>query len=428
MKIMFIQPPMPAYGVCTVATYPSLGQALIASYLNEDDDVILLDGLAHPELLKEENLKLEVEKFNPDIVGLRIMFINYCLAMDVAREIKELLPKALICVGGPHASLLKEEILEENKYVDLLMYGEGENSFPEVVEAWKKQVGFEKIKGIIFRYNNRIIKNEEADLIELGNCIPKYDILDMEFYKRINFMTIEGKRGCSQKCIFCGLPGIQGKCVRKKPVEKVLEEIRVVHNKYGITKMEFVEPNFTICKDWVMDLCELLILEDLDMQFVCRTYVEIVDKDLLSIMKKAGFIQIFYGIESGSQKILDEYKRHSRVEDSINAIKWTKEVGIKTSVNFMIGAPSENEETVDETINLAKVIQADEADVSVFAPFPNTEFYFHKGIHLIDPKWYKKLEYVSKFPWFVVYHTDYLTRQDIQNLWMKAVMQIVKVK
>ena len=89
MKILFIQPPMPQYGVCTLAPYPSLGQALIASYLDESDEIILLDGLAHPELFEEKKLQEQLESFKPDLVGIRVMFINYYFAMKIAAFIKD---------------------------------------------------------------------------------------------------------------------------------------------------------------------------------------------------------------------------------------------------------------------------------------------------------------------------------------------------
>ncbi len=422
MRVMFIQPPMPSYGVCTRGTYPSLGQILIASYLDEKTETILIDGLAHPEDVKENELKRRIIDYKPDIVGIRVMFINYYYAMQIAKIVKYSSPNTIVSIGGPHATLLGKEILEENSYVDVLIKGEGELSFKALCnEASVGSSNYHNIKGIIFRDGVNIIETNQSSYAVLGDKMPRYDLLDMDFYKKINLMTIEGKRGCANSCIFCGFPQIQGNVMRFKPVKKVVDELKYVHTKYGITKFEFVEPNFTINKRWVETLCSELVEENMNISFVCRTYVELVDPDILRHMKEAGCVQIFYGIESGSQKILNEYKRPAKVIDSVNAVRWTKEVGIKTSVNYVIGAPSETEDTVDETINLAKQIKADEADVSILAPFPNTEYYNHEGIKLIDNKWYKKLEYVSRFPWFVALETKYLSSKDLQYLWLKAV-------
>ncbi len=123
MKVMFIHPPMPAYGVCTPATYPPLGQALIASYLPPNVDVLLIDGLAHPYMCEESHLSREIGIFEPDVVGIRIMFINYLFAMEIAAAIKSIRKSILIVAGGPHASLLGAEILNDNPSVDIVLYG-----------------------------------------------------------------------------------------------------------------------------------------------------------------------------------------------------------------------------------------------------------------------------------------------------------------
>lgn len=428
MRVMFIQPPMPQYGVCTLAPYPALGQALIAAYLDEDCEVKQLDGLAHPELFEDENLRKEIEQFKPDVVGIRVMFINYFLAMKAANYIKSIRTEVFIAVGGPHASLLGAEILEDNPCVDVVMYGEGEKSFTDIINhVCNRDYQFVNVSGVYYRDAGKITYSGNADYIELGEKLPRYEILDMDFYKKINFMTIEGRRGCVNNCIFCGLPKIQGNKNREKEVCDVMKEIETVYYKYGITKMEFVEPNFTINKKWVESLCDEIISKGIKMQFVCRTYVELVDKEILKKMKQAGFMQIFYGIESGSQKILDEYKRPATVQESIDAVKWTKEVGIRTSVNFLVGAPGETRETVKESIQLARKIKVDDADISILAPFPNTEFYNHESVHLIDKQWYKKMEYVSRFPWFVAYYTDTLSARELQELWLEAVDEILGV-
>lgn len=423
---------MPPYGVCTPATYPPLGQILIASYLSTDNQVILIDGLAHPNDCTEKHLMEILHTFNPDIVGIRIMFINYFHALKIARIIKTFRDNVVVVTGGPHSSLLKKEILVDNSDVDIVMVGEGELNFQELVfEISKIPPDYSRVHGIIFRdskQNNLLVETPNNRYVNLGETLPRYDLLDMDFYMKINLMTIEGRRGCANSCIFCGLPLIQGNQVREKPIDKVIEEIKYIYTKYKITRIEFVEPNFTINKLWVKDLCNRLIIEKLNIEFVCRTYVELVNPEVLFLMKQAGFVQIFYGIESGSQKILDEYKRPARVDDSINAIRWTKEAGIKTSVNFVIGAPSETEETIDETIKLAKLINVDDVDISILAPFPNTNFYNDKKIKMLDKKWYKKLEYTSRFPWFVAYETENFNTKELQDIWLYTLLQVKGIK
>ncbi len=428
MRVMFIQPPMPAYGVCTPATYPSLGQILIASYLPKDTDVILIDGLVYPEDCETENIKKRINEFHPDIIGIRVMFINYFYSIRIAEVAKSANSNLIVVFGGPHATLLGKEVLEDNPCVDLVLCGEGELSFCELVtKANIKERDFSMVHNAIYRdlhIRENFLYSTQAPYVQLGDKLPRYDLLDMDYYSKINLMTIEGHRGCPNSCIFCGLPSIQGKNVRSKPIGKVMDEIRHIYCRYNITQIEFVEPNFTVNKLWAAELCHAIIDAKIMVNFVCRTYVEMVDFEILQLMHKAGFIKIFYGIESGSQKILDEYRRPAKVSDCINAVRWTRESGIKACVNFVIGAPSETDETVNETIKVAKLINADDADVSILAPFPGTAFYNDCRIKMIDKHWYKKYDYVSRFPWFVAYETTHLSANELQGLWLNVVKEI----
>ncbi len=151
------------------------------------------------------------------------------------------------------------------------------------------------IHNAIFRdpdNKTKYIRTESAPFVQLGECLPRYDLLDMEFYTKVNLMTIEGHRGCPNSCIFCGLPSIQGHTIRTKPVNLVVQEIEKIVS-YGITQIEFVEPNFTISKSWVLELCHMIIQKAISVSFVCRTYVELVDLELLQAMHKTGFVKFF---------------------------------------------------------------------------------------------------------------------------------------
>ena len=254
------------------------------------------------------------------------------------------------------------------------------------------------MRGLILRKGKEIIANEPRPCIDINDLpIQNRDLLRIERYKKVPHIAIKEpcidvvtSRGCPYDCSFCLSKITGGRNYRLRLPEKIIEEIKLVKEKYGAKQINFASLNFTLNKDWVKKLCELLIKEDLGIIWVCQTRTDLVDKQILETMKKAGCASILYGTESLSQELLNNINKKADLKSQFEAIRITKKMGIETRVSMMLGLPGETpsmaEKIVDELIRL-------EPDFVQFHPtkaFPFTALYEEKD------KWGKTAEIEDK--------------------------------
>ncbi|MDD1769120.1 MAG: radical SAM protein, partial [Methanomassiliicoccales archaeon] len=186
------------------------------------------------------------------------------------------------------------------------------------------------------------------------------------------FSILYTSKGCPFKCSFCTVAGTEWK---PRSADNILKELRFLREKYGLRTASFFDETFTLDRKRVVRLSEALINEGLDIRWYCNTRAHLVDRDLLAIMKEAGCRGISYGIESGSQKILDSASKHITVEQGRNAVTWAKEAGIKTFCSFILGLPGEDWQTVQETMDFVKGTLPTSAQFNVAVPYPGTRLY-----------------------------------------------------
>jgi len=374
MKVVLINPP----GKTSFIT-PPLGLMYIVSSLKRagKEPVILdfmLDNFSEDFLFE----KIKDAKY----IGISAVTPLISSALSLAELIKKKFPEKIIILGGPHASLLPKETLEAGKDVDYIIKGEGEERIVSLIDYLEGKKNQEELDGIVFRKGEEIIDLSLIKTIEnLDNLpFPDRELIPFEKYsqnldsQRKPACTMITSRGCPFSCIYCSKP-IFGKRLRQRSPENIIEEIEYLKEKYKVKEIIFYDDSFTINKEQTIKLCQLIIDKKIDISFKCETRVNLVDKDLLLLMKKAGCYLLGFGIESGSQRVLDILKKGITIEQVKEAVKITKEAGIDVLGYFMIGVPGETEQEIKKTIDFSKELNLDYAQFSIATAYPGTELY-----------------------------------------------------
>ncbi len=342
-------------------------------------DVMLLD------IYPSDNLNEIVEKlkkYQPDIIGFSVLTTNFFRAKALAMVLKETFPHSIFCAGGIHPTVRPEETIEKMN-LDFVVIGEGENVFVKVCNSLQKSETIEGIKGISFKKQNGFYVNKEIDVVNDLDLLPfpARDLLPVtrylippgyirsHFLKRV--MSVLTSRGCPSKCTFCNSSSIFHNRIRRRSVENVMSEIIYLVEHYNIDGIYFHDETFTIDPEWITTLCSRL--KHLALRWGCQTRVTLVSDELLGVMKEAGCIQIDFGIESASKRMLKIIKKGSTPELAIKALKLTKKNHIKSFASFMVGLPEETEADMIENVKFLKKIKPDFTYFNIYTPFPGTE-------------------------------------------------------
>lgn len=251
-------------------------------------------------------------------------------------------------------------------------------------------VNFAGIKGLAWRDNETIVVNAQRPFIKDLNDlpIPLHDLLP---YKKYIMPLIKGpftfivtSRGCTAGCIFCIKHVSYQFSVRLRDPEKIMEELWVL-KKLGINNVHMYADLFTASRDQVVGLCNLMIESDINMKWTCNSRVDYVDEEELQFMAKAGCHLISWGIESGSEQVLKHARKGAYTDKALRALTWSRAAGIKNWGYFIIGLPTETEETIQMTIKFAKSLPLDIALFHVAAPYPGTPFFFE----VVENGWFR---------------------------------------
>jgi len=356
-----------------------------------------------------ENILNEIELFKPEVVGISTVTQFLDGAIKICDLIKYKYPKILTILGGCHPSFLYNEILLNNINVDIIVRGEGEITLEKILHNYSTSNLF-NIKGISFRYNGRIINNEQRELInDLDEIpLPAYHLLDMNNYKISdrffdiglignqgdNYCTIITARGCPYNCIFCMDRIINNGIRRERSPENIIREIKLLVNNYNIKIIDFIDPVFTINKNWTKEICNLILKENINFSWICTTRVDLIDEEIIKLMKEAGCKIIFFGMESGIQMNLDFLNKNFKTHDIIDAVNIVKKFGVKVAGSFIIGIPGETKKMIFKTILFAKRLNLDNARFPILIPFPGTDLYkFLDKNNLMNSNDIKKMNY-----------------------------------
>jgi len=333
--------------------------------------------------------RLDVPKMmkldNPDAIGLTCTTPQVIRVLETARDIKRVVSHVPVIIGGVHPTVLPESLLSEEA-VDHVVIGEGEITSVELFETLEREERPVNVKGIGYKKDyGKMVINTRRDLIQDLDEIPfpaRHLLPDWHFtnLKIRGFWfnrgaTIMSSRGCPFSCIFCSSHIMFGRKVRKRSPENVVQEIEHLVEKFKIDGLWFADDTFTLNKRWVFLFCDMLKRSGIDIRWGCQGRVDTVTKELLRAMKKVGCVQVDYGVESGSPKVLKAIKKGITPEQAKRAFKIAKEVGLRSMASFMVGNPEETLEDIDMTLRLAEEIDSDFTEFYYSTPYPGTELY-----------------------------------------------------
>jgi len=398
MKILLVYPPI-EFGKKRGFGFPPLGLLYIASYLKEKGiEVKVIDAFIEGYDLPE--LTYNILKEFPDFVCFSSMTCQIKNVIAVSKELKRNASALKIIVGGPHISSTLAQMFSFSEHINFLVYGEGEETIHKLISG----ASLEKIDGIIYKKEDRIIVNKPSSPIENLDELPfpNLDMVDIGKYdsyyaKSLPLTSLMASRGCCFNCNFCDSYATHGKIIRFRTPENIVDEIERNYKKYNIKQVMIKDSTFTVNKKWVKDICLEIKKRDLDINWTCNTRADMVDMELLDIMKRSGCYMILFGLESGVQEILDKMHKGITVQDIKNAISLCKKAGIQTAGYFMVGNLGETEDDALRTVEFSKELNLDMATFGVTVAYPGTELYQHAiQNNAIDPLWYMKDAISSK--------------------------------
>ncbi len=382
MKIVLINPPMMRAEVTHVLGIktPPMGLAYLAAVLEEEGyqpKIIDANALG----LDYTALRKELERASPDVVGVTAVTPMVYEAIASVKAAKDVCPDVVTVLGGPHTTFCPIETFEECPQLDVVCLGEGEETLKELVHTVEKAGSLRDVKGIIYRQDGHFYRTKPRPLIkDLDNLpFPARHLLPMNHYtilgRNYPIANIVSSRGCPFSCSFCSSSRIFGRSYRARTAKNVVDEIEQFVHKYKVNSVEFSDDTFTLNRRRVEEICEEILRRKLDISWACSSRADVVTRDLLFSMKKAGCHLIFYGIESGSMRILKLMKKGETHAQMIRAVKLTKETEIETYGSFILGFPEETKAELEETIKFAKALSVDFAQFSIATPYPGTELF-----------------------------------------------------
>ncbi|UCE73454.1 MAG: B12-binding domain-containing radical SAM protein [Methanomassiliicoccales archaeon] len=379
------------------APLPPLGILYIAAVLEKEGHKLQVFDVSPDERIKVIE---EIAKFKPDLIGLSVSSTQLNHAKEISNMLRKVLPETPIVCGGVHVTALPVETLMELN-ADFAIIGEGEYSMLELCKKLETGGSLDEVGSLVHKKGDKIVQNKRRGLIEDLNELPfpARHLLDFEWYlippgpirgiwlKRAT--TLITSRGCPYSCIYCGSNLIFGRKVRRRSIENVIAEIEELKEKYNIDGMWFLDDTFTLNKKWVVDFCNNLRKNKIELVWGCQARANTIQEDVLIEMKKAGCAQLDVGVESGSERILKVLQKKTNPKMIEDAFSMAKKVGLRTMASFMLGNPEETMDDINKTLELAKKIDPDFTLFFFTTPFPGTKL----NEMAIENKWIKDEDY-----------------------------------
>ena len=323
-----------------------------------------------------------VEEKTYDLIGVTMLTPMYNRSVEVVKALKHAFPEITMVVGGPHPTILPRETLIENKEIDFAVIGEGELIFLDLVNTLENGSNTDDIPGIAYRKDNTVIVNQPPGMItNLDDLpIPARHLLPMHAYHMTksrsqsgHSFTVSVARGCPFNCGFCCR--IFGRKVRHHSIERIIEEIGILVSDYGAREINLEADTITINRHFINSLCNGIIHSGLSKKitWTCESRIDTVNEGILRKMKEAGCWQISYGVETGSQRLLNLIHKDISLEQIEKTFAITQRIGISIRAFFMLGIPTETRQESLKTISFAKKLGARWSQFTVFTPFPGTE-------------------------------------------------------
>jgi radical SAM superfamily enzyme YgiQ (UPF0313 family) len=344
----------------------------------EGHEVTVIDCQA--ERLTYDAFRARISQGSPDVIGVTATTLLYKSAMKLIDIAKEAQPQAVTILGGSHGTFWDENALKEYPSLDMVVRREGEITFIELLKKLKAGGSLNEVLGVTFRAKDgKIVRTPDRPFIEDLDALPfpAHDLLPLDSLKHMGkvLFPLITSRGCVYWCDFCSTVRMFGRGYRWRSPKNVVDEMQLLHDKYGVTQVTFYDDAFTVNRERVFKICEQLHARKLEMTWDCGTRVDMVDREMLKAMRDAGCIAVWLGVESGSEAILGKMNKKIKLDQSRLAYKIAQDVGLMTIANVVLGFPGETEQTAWETIRFVKELNPDHVGFYVATPYPGTPMY-----------------------------------------------------
>lgn len=401
-------------------TEPSYALVCLAAVARQEGmDVRIFDAAA-------ENLSIgqtadRVNAYRPDVAGISSTTAGIVASGKLASALKRQNRDLFTVIGGCHVTSLAEETLSEFGDFDMAVLGEGEWTFAELLRAFEKTGAIPRtIPGTAHRLDGAFSPNARRPLIPDLDALPlpAWDLLpgfpgsflpSPARMNRFPCASVVLARGCPNQCQFCDR-SVFGNRVRSCSPARAVAIFRDLADRYGVREVLIEDDTFIISRRWVTEFCERLLSEKLDIAWSCLGRADRVTPEILKLMRKAGCWHVSYGIESGDQRILDAMNKGEDLGRVEQAVRWSREAGLRTKGFFMIGFPGETRDSLRLTRELALKLPLDDISVMQLTPFPGTALYDSAAEHgALDRDW-RRMNTLS-----TVFVPHGLTREEMEN-------------
>ena len=346
-----------------------LGLAYLAAYAREQHQDLSFRILDTRVATTRETRDFFASSF--DLIGMTVFSPVYYEVIALYQRIRKTFGKTPVCLGGPYVTTIREEIFRRTP-ADFAAYGEGEETFSDLISHLKGMKSLEEINGLMYMgQDGKVVTNPPREHIRDLDSLPfpAYDLFPMNRYPLHRIVT---SRGCPYACSWCNSSSLWGRTYRQREPEKIIPEIERLLEDYGKKIFVFGDNSFNIDCGRVERFCDLVIGKNLKFLWSVSLRADNMTQELAYKMKAAGCYNVAIGVESANNRILEMIGKGTTVEKITKGIRMLKEAGIEVMSQYVIGSPGETLETVRESIEYARNSECDYKNFYTVLPFRGT--------------------------------------------------------
>jgi anaerobic magnesium-protoporphyrin IX monomethyl ester cyclase len=380
MKVLLIEPLKVIWEMMRPCIPVPLGLVQLAAVLEEQKiDVKIIDCTALN--ISRHDLAEAIREEQPDIVGTTALTSFLYNAVKVAEVAKDVDPRIVTVLGGPHVTYLPEETLRENAAIDIVACGEGERVIIDLVRCIERGGQLSQVKGIGFRSNGSVILTELQPLVDLDELpLPAYHLLPMEKYNFVllgRFATVIASRGCPHRCTFCSEWRFWGGRWRQRDPKKIGDELELLVRKYKIESIWFGDDCFNVSAEMVRGICDEIKTRNLDFNWFYQGRADLLveHRDLLPVMRETGNRMVQIGIEAATDRDLEEMNKKQSLDKVAEAVKLLRDHDIVAQGLIIVGTRSDSADSIIQKVRYMQRLDVDFPIFTMFTPFPGSDVY-----------------------------------------------------
>jgi len=386
MKILLMLPYDKSYDWAV----PDLGLGYIASCLKGEGHKVEL--CVRPQTFKNPSEFAEfLRKGDFDLIGIKVIFSAICAVNETIGIIDSLGLRAAIILGGPQVSADPSAIFKLIPGADYAFRGEAELGIVRFIRYFSdgqlSDANLAQVPNLVWRKGAETIINQEERIENLDQIpFPAWESMEPARFPCIPFSNISRRypiapvlmtRGCPSRCSFCGANLINGRRIRKRSAENIMQELRLLTSQFGVKEIQFFDSNCAHREGPLREICKRIISEKIDITWSAPNGIRIdsIDEELAALMKTSGCFQVSVGIESGSERILKQIKKGISIDMVKERVKVLRDAGIEVTGFFVIGFPGETIREIEQTISFAAELPLTAVSFSILTPLPGTDIY-----------------------------------------------------